>query len=856
MRSSSSSSVAALLLILSIIAAVCVPSSVASPAKGKKIGSGLILGTSKGYDGYVPECKDKKAFLIFDPPVLQINDYSFDVPFSVKLASKPSGEVTVFLDGKGLSFSDNTITFDPKNWNVPQKLYLMTTPVFYKDQSSVDVEVVATVDGACESYTGCKQSYHGKRYKFEGGSCVVSGDPHFKLFNGKTVTHMGVGVYHLIDSEYLSVQSYQYPCVPVPGYPATCVGAVAVRYGDSAAIVSVAKKGDYSKVDLKNYGHPSLTRLSEDLEGIDYYPKDKAESDKWEFKLDDGSTITITVGNLNGVSWLDVNIFVQAGYYGKVGGLCNAHDEKYKETLHCSDGKSKGYKEQSDIEYWANSWKVKDDVNMFYGKYQAGWKKWSKSKPYKPKKGCQATTYKTCAPKTTQPPKTTTTKIYVTKTKTKTTTKPVEVTTSTTKATVVTSTSTTEIVYTSSSSVYTSTSTSTSVYTTTTVVPTSTVVPVTTTTTTTEIVETYTSEVVYTETESSTAPITTTAAVTTTSTKTSCTVPPYKPTEYTYQTETPKTTIVPGTTVAPVVTVTTTTTKSQGTVYTTTTTVSVPAGTVPAVIYTPTYTTIPKPPVQPNDPYYGGDDDDDDDEDDYHVPCPYDYRPPSVEEVMKIEATCKSILTIKGCPAICPIEHRNVLRACVIDMLTTGSYAFAESTRRTLASTCEIMSSYLVEDDNDAKVTAATTVRASAGFGDEVACKNDCSGKGICSNIGCQCVSPWTGDDCSINKNTLPAVMPISKSKVVEAPKDGSTPQTYSNLTLISNDGGVQIEAVSYPEDPLPPVEDTKPKAATSPASGSTPATTSAGNYVQNGAVRTGSVVYALGVVAAIALMA
>ncbi|KAJ3208703.1 hypothetical protein HDU67_006594 [Dinochytrium kinnereticum] len=734
---------------------------------------------------YVPTCGSKTPFAVFDPPVLQINDETFDVPFSVKLAKKPEGDVTVFLDGKGLSFERSTIVFTPANWNMPQKLHLMATPEFYEDQKSADVQILATVDAPCEAYAGCKQVYGGKRYKFPGGTCSISGDPHYNTFNGLKVTHMGKGVYSVIDSDYLSIQAYQYPCFVTKRSAPTCIGAVAIRYGESAAIVSVASKEDYENINLKKSGKPRLTRLSEDLEGMDYYPRDKVASDKWTFKLDDGSKISIDVGSTQGVSWLDVNVMLQAGYYGKVGGLCNVHDKKYGKQLLCSDGKAVGHKNGKDIDRWATSWKVADKDNMFLGSYKVGWKKWPLKNKYKPTKGCQATTFKTCAPKTTM---TSAVTVPITSTTSTVVTLPVTTTTTTTITNVATSTSTTVVYVTTSSSVYASTSTHIYTTTTTSLAP---VVTTTSTTTTVPVVET----IITTTTEAA-------IVTTSTSTKTSCTIPPYKPTEYTYQTP------APTSTAAPVISTTTKTIGTSTIIMTTT-------------AHLPSYTTVPK------SPEYILEDEDEDEG--YVIPIPEDYKPPTPKDISSAEQTCKTVMTIPGCEKICPNQISQSIHTCVTDVLSTSSYAFTENTRRTLASVCEAMSSYAVEGMNATVAAVAEDVRLSAGFGEYISCANDCSGRGVCEKGGCRCVSPFTGADCSMDKRALPAVAPISASAVGgDAAVSG---------TLVSNAGEVVIiKTAEYPEDPLPKVEETKPKVASTSTAAAAEPTKSAGvNFVQSG---------------------
>ncbi|KAJ3208702.1 hypothetical protein HDU67_006593 [Dinochytrium kinnereticum] len=625
---------------------------------------------------YVPKCNVSTPFVVFDPPVLEISDREFDKTVMVRLAKKPEGIVKVFfMGGRGVLVGKGEIVFGEIGWEVPQPLQITATPDFYKDPNNItDFEITVTVDAPCESYAGCQQIYGGKRHKYPGATCTASGDPHYVTFDGLKVTHMGKGVFSLVESAALGVQVYQYPCLVTKEDTPTCIGGVAVRYGESAAIISVAKKDEFAEVDLGRINSPRLTRLSKDLEGIDYSPRNQENSDKWTLNLADGSTITIEVGSLRGVSWLDVSIMLPSAYYGKVGGLCNVHDEKHHKKLVCSDGKTVGHKEWKDVNQWAMSWKVADVDNMFLGAYKEGWKKWPLKDGYKPTKGCLATTFGTCPPKTT-----TTRPVYTTSTVV---TVPVTSTVITETTQVATLTSTKVVYVTSSSSVY--SYTSTQVYTT----ALTSSVPIVSTTFTKTTVPVY--ETTFADTTG--IPMTTTS----TSTKTPCTLPPYKPTEYTYQTPT-------------------------------------------ATPKPPTYTTLPS----YNQTHTT-----------YTIPISPNNLPPTPQQIQTAEQTCKSVMTIPGCDKICPAQISQAIHTCVTDVLMTNSYAFTETTRRNLATLCETLTGYAVVGENKEVASVADAVVGQAGFG-QTRCLSDCSGRGVCESGGCRCVSPFTGVDCSIDKRVL-----------------------------------------------------------------------------------------------------
>ncbi|KAJ3144633.1 hypothetical protein HK101_002640 [Irineochytrium annulatum] len=781
---------------------------------------------------YKPICMKSTNFLIFDPPHLSLGSGGyFDTNCTVRLAVKPTGPVTVYYHSVAVKFDVNVHVFDESSWEMPQTLSVIPTPDFLGDSSQTTVTIEADVDAPCEAWNGCIQKYTGTMTKYPSETCVITGDPHVQTFDGVTVLLNKMGKFHYVQSPYLNVQGYTYPCVwGVGSTPAACTGAVAIAYGSSAVILSIASDDYKSAVTNKKPPAPHLKKITNDVQGISWTPDDGSSSDDWKFKLDDGSSIEVVINWDAGMkmAWMDVHIALSGAYYGKVGGICNVHDRSSGGHLKCKGGQlvSTAIHE---IDTWCSSWLVSEAESLFHGAVTGC--QHPMHKTYKPCTGTKPATWRsycrtstmamatTTVPAviTTRPAMTTTTAVvvpvvttttaFVPVVSTYTTAIPVVSTTMSGSVPVVYTTTSAAVMTVTSSSAMVVTKTTTAVVMTTATVPAQTTVPVQTTP------QTY-------MTSTAVATITTTPIVT----STTCTLAQYTPSSYTYTMTTPASvTVIPPT-------------------YT-------PSAPPPHYTYIPisnpsntqNYTIIVPGPANP--------------------PAT-SYRPPSASDITGAEAHCKAIMSAPGCESVCPTQHQVYLTACVADILSTGSYAFCETTRRAWNNLCASVSSYIVAGPDAGSGEAAGVVAVMNGHG-ENECPSSCSGHGTCVSYGCKCDAPFTGADCSVDQSALAYVPPPCAA----APESGSgmsvvqvglvaggnkAPDGYT----FSNPGGLEAQPAANVSTSAGGMPGMMGGMTSMAAAANTVVGNQGGNIVKNGAERSAAGVVGLfGVVVAVLML-
>jgi hypothetical protein len=146
------------------------------------------------------------------------------------------------------------------------------------------------------------------------------------------------------------------------------------------------------------------------------------------------------------------------------------------------------------------------------------------------------------------------------------------------------------------------------------------------------------------------------------------------------------------------------------------------------------------------------------------------YIEPSEKTLRDAKDFCTKLLKISGISEISSssfssksllsgwsdIMSRHVL-ICMKDIITTSSYVFCESTRRSLNSHYQ----YLTARPYPEMISKISTIQEQCGF-DAKSCMNECSSHGECSETGCICSSPFSGQDCSIDLSTQASPPSIS----------------------------------------------------------------------------------------------
>ncbi|KAJ3163989.1 hypothetical protein HK101_000550 [Irineochytrium annulatum] len=648
-----------------------------------------------------------KNGLVFDPPTLSLDDTNFEGSFTVKLAAKPEGNVDVYLDASNILFSDAVLKFDSSNWNKDQKVSVIASPNFYGDIKTETIKIEADIDAPCDNL--CPQDYTGSRTSYPGQTCGWTGDPHITTFDSIDALFIGQGIYHYVQSEHLNVQATW-----AGAAAATCTGAVAVRYGDSAVILSIASD-DFKSAHLngKKLPSPKLQKITDSVSGITWTPQNGDGSDTWVITLADGSSVHVTHGYGKEMNYMDVSVFLAAGYYGKCGGLCNQHHSAKKGDglLHGLNGGTFSHKSAADITAWGKTWEVAAGDSLFHSHYTPG----THTPPvkYTPVKGGKCPQHHTECPAKTTPATSTAAPAKTT------TTEPVyqpPAVTSTAAASKTTLTTDVPAV----------TSTTAAVLTTTTTVP----VVITTTavvqTTTTQDLPKYTP---------STCTYVSPSATSTAAAQITTTVPAAYPTS---------TAAADKSTASVPVEYPSSSAAAQST--------SAPAAYPSSAAATSTPTTCigtVTNPVTNNT---------------YPIIQPPAYVPPADTHVAAAESHCTEILAT-GCEKVLPDVYATYLAACVADILSTGSYVFCETTRRSYNQRCAKVLGQMATDADPTVAAAAAEVHAAAGY-NNATCPNSCSGNGVCDDCGCKCAAPFTGVDCAVD---------MTKLAVIPAPVAGAT---------------------------------------------------------------------------------
>ncbi|KAI8616560.1 hypothetical protein BC830DRAFT_1217846 [Chytriomyces sp. MP71] len=159
----------------------------------------------------------------------------------------------VALTAPGFQFDTPLVHFTNENWQTPQTVVAVAASRAITGQASL--QIGTTVNAPCLPVHKCPFQYYVNHNTAASQACTINGDPHFQTFSGAVYWYQGAGGLNYLQSNFLQVQAYQYPCSA--GSAVAYVGSVTIRYGDSIFVVNGMDNDNNSK----NTGGATLTTL-------------------------------------------------------------------------------------------------------------------------------------------------------------------------------------------------------------------------------------------------------------------------------------------------------------------------------------------------------------------------------------------------------------------------------------------------------------------------------------------------------------------------------------------------------------------------------------------------------------------
>ncbi|KAH6580856.1 hypothetical protein BASA60_002723 [Batrachochytrium salamandrivorans] len=182
------------------------------------------------------------AFLTFDPDPIVFKDIERPIRFSAKLNSKPTEEVTVYLQHRFMSMSTCMIVFNPDNWDVLQQITGVFAPLFVgsydlpgqlasKTKLLAKAETVSPLSAELSTVDTLNVTRRGTRFY----DCSIKKNE-VKTFDEISFSFNKPGWYKMVSTRDIEVQVFIDECTA--GLP--CIKKVLARYGSTAMGMDVS----------------------------------------------------------------------------------------------------------------------------------------------------------------------------------------------------------------------------------------------------------------------------------------------------------------------------------------------------------------------------------------------------------------------------------------------------------------------------------------------------------------------------------------------------------------------------------------------------------------------------------------
>ncbi|KAH6589768.1 hypothetical protein BASA50_009860 [Batrachochytrium salamandrivorans] len=295
------------------------------------------------------------AFMTFDPAPIEFEDIEILISFSAKLNSKPTEEVTVYLEHPSMSMSKCMIVFNPDNWNVPQEITAIPAPLFvgssnppgpleFNSKLLARAETVGQLPAELSTIDTLEVT---RRRDAPFRSCSLKKNQ-VNTFDSLKFSFNEPGWYYMMFTEDIEIQVFMDEC----GARLLCIKKVVARYGSSAMSLDVSGP-------VKNLREYSVTEVTQNTNGLRYIPRPNVNDHIIHFPYE--SILEIHMFINGGVVGLEVYVSLGTGYI-LPDGLCNIPRPRSQDNeLIGPNGESYNPDDRADAAAFANSWRVKDE---------------------------------------------------------------------------------------------------------------------------------------------------------------------------------------------------------------------------------------------------------------------------------------------------------------------------------------------------------------------------------------------------------------------------------------------------------------------------------------------------------------